>query len=789
MVQKSTRKGWALALVASLFTVGLGASPASAAGEVTLAPSAGTSYTTLVDQSFTLDAGLGAGVNNSFTSQLKYHVANADGATLSYTVSGVTNAYSESGVTSTSFVVSADANATTATSIEISLDGVDTSSDTVEIVVTAFVDADNRGDLDAGEWQQARTVTFLTYADAEATVVVSAIAEGDTELEATVSGLNFNREQLGGSDVDVQFYVNGAASGSAVAIGDDLVATKSGSVVADATVSAVVEFAGHEIGDESDTVDTNNKTIDTVTASAVTGNNVVDSESGQVTARINSAFSVMVTTATSSSETVVGAIAGTYAVTTTATLSSTITLKIAGVTYDDNDDLPTAAAFVTDADGEAAVALHPTGFSTSDTVTVTFTAQNIDASVVASQQVAAYTVENVDGDYAFAAPGGTVALKYEVKDQWDVLSAEADRLKITASGTAFVVATQYVSISGGKATVNITGNPSTISGDVLVSATLQEQDSATKNWSDDATATSDADVTVKFTTATPAFSVEPASDSASVSGLATISGKVSIEGAVVTITGAGLVFENAAGATASGVITVRTAANGLFTVSATSNVVGEYDVTVSVGTYSEEIVITVDPVDSDAGTTLVATTAVGVATDGKYYATPGSTIQAKFTLTDDYGNAVEATTFSVTVTGPGFVGTKPTSTDADGMATLNVLTGGTDTGSVVFTATYTPSSGAEDAVSVVLTVIVGSAPAAVVPDQKLTVGTFKGYVAIFTLNYTGQKLSAKIAGKWLVEPSLNRYQMIKRNTGAGYTAKVDLYIDGAFVRSETIVTK
>ncbi len=79
--------------------------------------------------------------------------------------------------------------------------------------------------------------------------------------------------------------------------------------------------------------------------------------------------------------------------------------------------------------------------------------------------------------------------------------------------------------------------------------------------------------------------------------------------------------------------------------------------------------------------------------------------------------------------------------------------------------------------------------AAPASDQKLTVGSFKGFVAIYALNYTGQKLSAKVAGKWLVVEDLIRFQRVVRNTGAGYTIKVDLYIDGAFVRSETIVTK
>ena len=40
-------------------------------------------------------------------------------------------------------------------------------------------------------------------------------------------------------------------------------------------------------------------------------------------------------------------------------------------------------------------------------------------------------------------------------------------------------------------------------------------------------------------------------------------------------------------------------------------------------------------------------------------------------------------------------------------------------------------------------------------DTKLTVGSFKGFIAIYTKGYEGSKLSAKVAGKWLVVDSLD----------------------------------
>jgi hypothetical protein len=132
----------------------------------------------------------------------------------------------------------------------------------------------------------------------------------------------------------------------------------------------------------------------------------------------------------------------------------------------------------------------------------------------------------------------------------------------------------------------------------------------------------------------------------------------------------------------------------------------------------------------------------------------------------------------------------PTKVGSNGeTAEFSILLGSGDTtGTVTITATYDADATgtAVAAITTVRSVVIGAAPAT---NQKLTVGTFKGYVAIYALNYTGQKLSAKVAGKWLTQNNLSRFERVVRLTGAGYTIKVDLYIDGAFVRSETVVTK
>lgn len=81
-----------------------------------------------------------------------------------------------------------------------------------------------------------------------------------------------------------------------------------------------------------------------------------------------------------------------------------------------------------------------------------------------------------------------------------------------------------------------------------------------------------------------------------------------------------------------------------------------------------------------------------------------------------------------------------------------------------------------------------------VATKKVTVGTFNGFIAIFTKGYEGQKLSAKVAGKWLVQDPIQNYRTfdysrVTRNTGAGYLIDVDVYVDGVLKESTQVLTR
>jgi hypothetical protein len=616
---------------------------------------------------------------------------------------------------------------------------------------------------------------------------MDALTEGEAaqDYKATATFTNVNVDQMDGTPT-IGFYVNNVISGSAVAIAKATgVATLSGTVSATATFSAKVNYENVEIA-ESATVASGDRTIDGASVSAVDGANVKTSGAGTADARVNSTFTIQMLTSTSSSDLVGVATSGTYKVETNETLKSGVTLTVGGTAHSTTSTLPTQSAFTTGADGKATLTIGTAGFTVSKTITVTITVQNTTSQLVITQKAAAYTVTNTDGDYAYAAPGGSVTLNYKVADQWgEAPSGVTQRVKLVSSGTSFVVADTYANISGGVGSAVVKGSPSTISGNLSVQGHLEARD-ANGYWAV-AAATTDSAVTVKFNSASLAFSSKPASSSVSISAVASVSGTLNHPGGSVTVAGEGLVFTNAAGATASDVMTVRTAAGGTFAIGAHSKVAGKYPVTVTAGTYSQAIVVTVDDIAASAATVMTITQV-----SGGSYVTPGSTLRVKVTMTDANGNLAKNSgdVLTMTVTGPGFVGTLPTKTDKNGEATLNVLVGANDTGTIKvegsFAGTKTVTSSAE--------FTIGTAPDADA-DKKITVGTFKGYIAIYTKGYDGSKLSAKVAGKWLVVPSLdeswkgNDYSRTIRFTGAGYVINVNLYIDGEFVRTDVVTTK
>ena len=84
-----------------------------------------------------------------------------------------------------------------------------------------------------------------------------------------------------------------------------------------------------------------------------------------------------------------------------------------------------------------------------------------------------------------------------------------------------------------------------------------------------------------------------------------------------------------------------------------------------------------------------------------------------------------------------------------------------------------------------------SSPVVTPTTKRVTVGTFNGYIAMYAQGFEGSQFIARVAGKWIsVSPLKNlegkSYALIRRNTGAGYDVKVEVWIDG--VKQSLIVS-
>ena len=203
MSNNVTRKGLAFGALVALTSTAIAGAPAFAAGEVLLAPSAGTSYTVSTTDTFTLNASLAPGQVAGNISQLKYRVVtdgsfiakatvtsggnaafdvftNATGVATSAANKGATGvgatnyvaanvqtakviapATSTTAVNTIAVSVDSTSNATTATTG----DAASATTPTETVAVTAWIDSNNDNAVTAGEFFETRTITFKKYSE------------------------------------------------------------------------------------------------------------------------------------------------------------------------------------------------------------------------------------------------------------------------------------------------------------------------------------------------------------------------------------------------------------------------------------------------------------------------------------------------------------------------------------------------------------------------------------------------------------------------------------------------
>jgi titin len=141
-----------------------------------------------------------------------------------------------------------------------------------------------------------------------------------------------------------------------------------------------------------------------------------------------------------------------------------------------------------------------------------------------------------------------------------------------------------------------------------------------------------------------------------------------------------------------------------------------------------------------------------------------------------------STTNAVTISATGLVIVTGAAAAAASTATISSVKTGHGIGlSAVTKAALTADAATADALNDVL------------DNKKVTIGTYKGYVAVFTKGYEGQKLSVRLASKWHVRNPIvdlkAGYSLLTVNTGAGYVANVIVYIDGVEVERVIITTR
>jgi hypothetical protein len=753
-----------------------------------------------------------------------------------------------------SFVVDTqDTNASGADNVLrlVSTAAADTSA---TATVTAWIDNNNDGEIQASEYASpTRTIRFLKTADVTFTTAFDTLVLGGTTQSATVSISGVNMSQIAAGVIVVDFKTDGASTdadaNTTYSTTTKVLEASASQAITAGVYSAQADYAAVNYGSiVYKTVTTAATDISSVTAAASVGSANVSGSSVKTgttsvllssTAKYWSAYSAGVESA---------APAGVPAVVTITktTLAVGSTVSAGGKTLASTD---TSISFdtTTNALGKVAFDLSATGTKgTVVTVDVKVQDENTTndngtnaAGTTGGYKVAStttltwadQTIASIDlatalgfGGEMGIAKGSVNTLSYDIRDNFGASSAVAGTYRVNlAIGTITGGAswTGSAPVSAGKASYTFTDNTVTATGVYTVTATLEKLNTAGTAYATTGLTTttvvrvgSSAATTVSATTAVTtgsgialdpeAFSVHDYrldANSATfpytaagfqVTGTVRDNVGAPVAGVAVVVASAGVAFAAPQSGnfttytdsvTTIGSATVYTNAAGAYSVTAWSHMAGTNTFTVTSGAASattSALWAFATNVDKDSKITIVAPASVS----------PASVAKGSVTITDVWGNIVKgAVAITFTQTGPGYIVTVPTVVSATtGSADFVLLTGSNDTGSVVITATHGSNTAATtDDVTATATIMVGEVESA----TKVNVGTFKGYVALYAKGYEGQKMSAIVAGKWIVVESLaSDFERVVRFTGAGYTITTKIYIDGEQIGDAfTTVTK
>jgi len=708
-----------------------------------------------------------------------------------------------------------------------------TQTATVTVNVTAWVDSNGNRKIDSTEYASpVRTVQFIKGSEVTAVVSADSYVEGAATTSATayaVTSPALNGDQMVGStDVKLRFTHQGSAVNTDVTAAFQPASRKwkaSSTVTTPSTLAAGTHTVTALIGTTTvSPVLTINvvvaKTADGSTAITQDANNKVVITTGNAVSTVRASTLAVSATMKFVDSSEVAVPAGRSVKVEVSGLTSVSTAKVNGTAVANGVVLD----LVTDANGSIVANVTATAAGNGADLVLTGVAEGVSGSQTSATfnwRAAAYTLYDLNNSANTSvdlqrsiAKGSAYNFNFAALDQWAQALSGDYRLKVAVAGNS--VSETYPAFSAGTASVSVADSQIADGGDITVVVTPQKKQSS--GAYDNTGAPTAVTYTLKPSVQTGAAVTVSTPSAVAVGTVALTAGDTRTTQSAVTTSGGltingGVSTSVTAVARAGAMVTVSGDSSLLF-INGTKSAFGSLSFYASSnGTYSVAVASTKSQVDSvvtvssqDASKTTKVTFQAAAATAGSAialtapeYAGPGSTMVVSVKLTDKFGNAVRNNAsgtvtnnnaVNVTYTGPGLiVGNISNMTDADGVITFRVLLGTNDSGSASVSAVFQNNTSATtDYITVTKTVIIGTAP--VVADTKVNAGSFKGYVALYAKGYAGQKMSAIVAGKWLVVDSLaSDFERVVRFTGAGYDIVATIYIDGVMIDTFNVTTK
>ncbi len=834
MSKNLTRKGLALGAVVALGSSLFAGSPAFAIDPVSLAPTTGTTYTTILGETFSLSSQF-TDAAQAANESLKWEITDLSDKLEVGT--GSTSLSASTRSTTTHKIVKAGTASYGAQALTLKAAAT---TDAFDVTVQAWMDYDGDDVIDSGEAASTvQTVKFVKLANAGLTTTLAALAVGDTTAKATISfNADVNVAQLTAGNYALAFgklasgVAASAASGSTFTAG---VATAGTATTYDATdkvlnanvtlssaataaiYEAVAVVAGAEVGSAS---------FKTVTAAVATGVAAFTATAGDNVKASGSNFlvrSAVTTVAATSAVTkadgddagtdadaaagIAGVVTATY---TPASGDTTTTVTVGGKTLNATTTSVTFDA-VSNADGKFAVSVVSSTGKVGSVVTLSVKVPGLSATAATSYTWTDATVTGltdlVAGSNAVRSvvKGGSVSIDYILTDSYGALvTAEGYRVAVTAvgQGTDAVTVNKFVSFVGGKATVTFTEG-STQAAQYNVTAAAQKADATTGNYG--ATIVSINSALKVLAAANPATAVTAvAATTASLETLAfvagdkrvlgnaltvpaytagvVVSGDVTdvlgapVYGATVTITAAGVLFTDG-NIYSTGSITVNANASGSYSVTAYGTKSGKVTFTATSGAATKTVDVTFA---AGVRANLKTTTVVAPATSQT-----GRAVSVTATLVDTFGNAVSGVVVSFTSTGVGSLSAATATTDANGVASVKLVSQLGEDGDAVVTVTHGGIDGATtttDDFTLAKTITFG------ITDAQIDiVGKRVTAVASYT---KGKTVSFYVDGikKWSKLSASDADVVLNYNLKKG-THNITVKISGGFVTTEKFIVK